>query len=112
MKSSSLFGLAISAGLLPNAVNAQASYKVGQQVQTTSGSIVGRASDWKPEVSEYLGVPFAEPPVGPLRWLPPRALNSPAKVVNATAYVSALTPQLWCCSKGLPGIAITDMTFC
>jgi len=65
-------------------------FKVGQQVQTTSGVMVGHASAWKVDVSEYLGVPFAKPPVGPLRWMPPAELKAPTKVVNATTYVSLL----------------------
>lgn len=68
--------------------DAQSTWKVGQSVKTTSGVVTGQASSWKNEVSEYLGVPFAEPPVGPLRWQAPKAYNRPNDVVNATKYVS------------------------
>jgi cholinesterase len=50
----------------------QPAWKVGQSVKTSSGSVVGHASRWKPEVSEYLGIPFAQPPVGDLRWAAPK----------------------------------------
>jgi Carboxylesterase family len=50
----------------------QPGWKIGQSVKTSSGSVVGHASPWKPEVSEYLGIPFAKPPVGELRWAAPK----------------------------------------
>jgi len=48
-------------------------WKIGQQVKTTSGTVIGHAADWKPEVSEYLGIRFADPPVGKLRFAAPVA---------------------------------------
>jgi cholinesterase len=53
---------------------AQSAWTVGQTVQTTSGQIKGHASTWKPAVSEYLGVPYAQPPIGALRFAAPRPL--------------------------------------
>jgi cholinesterase len=69
------------------AVNAQSAWTIGQAVKTTSGSIVGQASSWKKDVSEYLGVPFAAPPVGPLRWAPPQKINGEGKTIQATKFV-------------------------
>ncbi len=37
-------------------------------VQTTSGAIAGSAADG---VRSFKGIPYAQPPVGPLRWKPP-----------------------------------------
>jgi cholinesterase len=63
-------------------------WQVGQSVQTNTGNIIGKASSWKSEVSEYLGVPFAKPPVGDLRWAAPQALEkNRSKVIQATKYV-------------------------
>jgi len=73
--------------LLASLVEAQQTWKVGQSVKTTSGNIVGQASAWKNEVSEYLGVPFAQPPVGDLRWAAPQAIKDASKTVNATKFV-------------------------
>jgi Carboxylesterase family len=69
-------------------VNGQSVWSIGQAVKTTSGSIVGQASSWKKEVSEYLGVPFAAPPVGPLRWAAPQPFKGDGKTIQATKYVS------------------------
>src|ERR1700744_537896 len=71
-----------------SAVYAQAPFAVGGLVKTTSGSIVGQASSWRPTVSEYLGVPFAAPPVGALRWAPPQPFKGADGTIRATKYVS------------------------
>jgi hypothetical protein len=62
-------------------------WKVGQEVKTTSGVVVGHASKNRTEVSEYLGIPFAKPPVGPLRWAAPQKYNGTG-VINASSFVS------------------------
>jgi cholinesterase len=64
---------------LASTAAAQTAWTVGQTVQTTSGQIKGHASAWKPAVSEYLGVPYAQPPVGALRFAAPQPLVSKTK---------------------------------
>jgi hypothetical protein len=76
--------------------NAQASWKVGQEVKTTSGTVIGQASKWQPEVSEYLGIPFAKAPEGELRWAAPQAITDASKVINATKYVKSSTIRQHC----------------
>jgi Carboxylesterase family len=63
-------------------------FTVGQTVKTTAGDLTGQASSWKPDVSEYLGIRYAEPPVGNLRFASPVAIKAAGKAVNATKYVS------------------------
>jgi cholinesterase len=75
----SIFSLA-----LVGAAAAQ-SWSTGQVVKTSSGSAKGHASSWKPAVSEYLGIPFAQPPVGKLRFLAPKAYKSD-KMFNAAEF--------------------------
>jgi cholinesterase len=50
-------------------------WKVGEQVKTTSGVARGRPAQLADEVSEYLGIPYAAPPIGNLRWRPPQKFN-------------------------------------
>jgi cholinesterase len=66
---------------------ANAEWKVGQAVKTTSGEVTGRASNLfgNSEVSEYLGIPYAAPPVGPLRWESPQPFKG-NKSIAATKW--------------------------
>ncbi|KAF4627233.1 hypothetical protein G7Y89_g10927 [Cudoniella acicularis] len=40
-------------------------------VDTTVGTVYGLINSTTPNVAQFLGIPFAEPPIGSLRWLPP-----------------------------------------
>lgn len=62
------FFTAVAALSLPLA---WATKDVGQVVETSSGPVNGHAAIKHPEVSEYLGIPYAQPPVGDLRFAPP-----------------------------------------
>lgn len=66
---------------------ARAEWKVGQAVKTTSGEITGRASALfgNSEVSEYLAIPYAAPPVGSLRWEAPQPFKG-NKSIAATSW--------------------------
>ncbi|KAF2875900.1 para-nitrobenzyl esterase [Massariosphaeria phaeospora] len=57
----------------------------GLTIKTSSGVVTGFVNNTTPNVSQYLGIPFAEPPTGPLRWLPavPKSGNAP---IDATAF--------------------------
>ena len=60
-------------------------FKVGQEVSTTSGIIQGHAASNRTEVSEYLGIPFAQPPLGGLRFAAPKPYRSSAHL-NASSF--------------------------
>jgi len=83
---SNFVSLALSAAA---AVTAQSdgNWTVGQIVDTSSGSVTGHAASVNTEVSEYLGIPFAIPPVGDLRWTAPQAYNG-TSAINGTDFVS------------------------
>lgn len=54
---------------------------------TTSGLIVGHAAPNRSEVSEFLGIRYAEPPVGDLRFAPPQRYRAPpGTVYNASSW--------------------------
>ncbi|KAI0012259.1 carboxylesterase [Xylariaceae sp. FL0662B] len=58
--------------LLALAGSTQGTWTIGQTVRTSSGNVEGHPAEWASEVSEYLGIPFAKPPVGELRWQAPQ----------------------------------------
>ena len=84
--------LALAAFLPGVAWGAPQSWQIGQPVQTTSGILHGQASEGAPQVSEYLGIPYAKPPVGCRRFQPPQKLLKRKSNVNATSFVSTLLP--------------------
>jgi cholinesterase len=65
------------------------SWMPGQEVETQSGRVKGHVAQWPPgrDVSEYLGIPYAKPPVGSLRFAPP-VLNKSNATFVADKYVS------------------------
>ncbi|KAF2674497.1 alpha/beta-hydrolase [Microthyrium microscopicum] len=86
-------------------VAAQPTFKVGDGVKTTSGTVIGQASKWQPQVSEYLGIPFAKAPEGELRWAAPQAITDSSKTINATKYGFACPESASRLSQGVPGAA-------
>ena len=67
--------------------NAKRPFTVGQGVHTSSGLVLGQPASSRTLVSEYLGIPFAQPPLGNLRFAAPQAFSGTG-TINATAYVS------------------------
>ncbi|KAH8588440.1 Alpha/Beta hydrolase protein [Bisporella sp. PMI_857] len=55
----------------PQICDKQVNFSVGQIVKTSSGAVAGHAATKYPEVSEYLGIPYAQAPVGNLRFAAP-----------------------------------------
>ena len=59
---------------------------VGATVQTQSGLVTGHAARNRTAVSEYLGIPYAQPPLGNLRFAAPQSFHS-SNPFSASAYV-------------------------
>lgn len=59
----------------------------GTIVNTTSGPVKGHPSTLQPEVSEYLGIRFAQPPVGDLRFAPPQPVEASSSIINVNSWV-------------------------
>jgi hypothetical protein len=72
-----------------SASSAQQSWTVGQGVKTTSGHVVGMASAKNAGVSQYMGIPFAQPPQGANRWVKPLDFNTTDEIraVKQAMYV-------------------------
>ena len=64
---------------------AVASKNTSQIVQTKSGAVRGLCLDEK-NVELFAGIPYAQPPLGPLRWKEPQALAPWTGVYDAFAF--------------------------
>jgi len=82
-------------------------------VHSTFGSINGFINKDYPNVAQFLGIPFAEPPTGPRRWLPP-VPKSPARSFDATRFGPSCpqwtgsTPSIY--NSDVPELRIADET--
>jgi para-nitrobenzyl esterase len=70
----SIGSLLLLAGLLSAPLAAQTHSSMPVQVKTTAGTIEGYF-DVRTGLAYYLGVPFAKPPVGELRWKAPQPMD-------------------------------------
>jgi cholinesterase len=59
-----------------------------ETVKTANGPIIGHRETKAADVWEYLGIPYAQPPLGDLRFASPQAYT-PQGPYNATNFVSA-----------------------
>jgi acetylcholinesterase len=73
-------------------------------VDTSSGSVQGFTDDITPNVAQYLGIPFAEQPVGSRRWLPPAPKSRENETIKATDLGPAC-PQF---EGDAPNVWLTD----
>src|SRR5882724_3769608 len=62
---------------------ANAAAPAGPLVQTTEGPVQGFAGNG---MRQFLGIPYATPPVGALRWQPPKPHAAWTQTLNATAF--------------------------
>lgn len=56
---------------------AKCSEPAGLTVETSSGAFTGMIEPEFPNTRQWRSIPFAEPPVGPRRWLPPQKISTP-----------------------------------
>ena len=85
----------LSFSVAHSAVPAQAETKL--TVKTHSGSVEGKVQDTKAGPTRaFLGIPYAAPPVGPLRWQPPQPAASWKGVRESTSFGSrCMQPSLY-----------------
>jgi para-nitrobenzyl esterase len=77
---------ATAAGAGADAVTAPAAQqgaRTGLVAMTAGGAVRGKAAQM---MDEFLGIPYAAPPVGPLRWRPPQPAAPWAGIREATAF--------------------------
>ncbi|HZD01949.1 MAG TPA: carboxylesterase family protein, partial [Actinomycetes bacterium] len=77
-----LTGLGMLAGTAVSvSANSAIACTAGTTVQTTNGPVCGIVDNG---VSQWLGIPFAAPPVGDLRWAPPQPPQPWTSTLQAT----------------------------
>lgn len=62
------------------------------RVNTTVGEVYGMVNGSTPGVAQFMGIPFAEPPLGSLRFLAPRPKTRENETIDAT-YTRPNCPQ-------------------
>ncbi|KAH8668035.1 Alpha/Beta hydrolase protein [Tricladium varicosporioides] len=60
-------------------------WTIGQVVQTSSGPVTGHPATNQSQVSAYLGIPYAQPPIGNLRFAAPVRYNG-TTAINGTSF--------------------------
>lgn len=75
--------LSLGAALVPIAIGSSMAVSAAPLVETSSGKVQGLTTEG---VDEFLGIPYAAPPVGNLRWRPPRAAAPWKGVFKATSF--------------------------
>jgi para-nitrobenzyl esterase len=83
-------GAAVRASTSAGAQPAATACASGTNVQTADGPVCGTVVNG---VSEWLGIPYAAPPVGNLRWQPPQPPAPWSSTRQATAYGSECAQQ-------------------
>lgn len=79
-----LLALAASSAAHPPSYGHGSSNDDGLTVKTSSGCVHGKIDPAQPNVRQFLGIPFAQPPLGDLRWVAPQPLSQPDAQVDAT----------------------------
>ncbi|KAK7420440.1 hypothetical protein QQZ08_010427 [Neonectria magnoliae] len=69
------------------------SYGASLKVKTTSGQLTGFINSTAPAVRQFLGVPYALPPVDALRFQPPKRKHA-SKPIQATTYAPSCMQRL------------------
>jgi len=92
MRTSSLIiGLA---ALLPlSQSTATPANKNGLVIKTTSGELHGFINSTTPSVRQFLGIRYAEPPVGALRFAPPKTKTKATGAIDATKFGASCMQQ-------------------
>ena len=83
-----LFGLLCAAAGIPRAVTAAETS--GPVVHTKEGPVQGSVRNG---ISSFLGIPYAAPPAGDLRWRPPQPHGAWTKTLDATRFANTC-PQI------------------
>ncbi|KAI5194626.1 chlorogenic acid esterase precursor [Aureobasidium subglaciale] len=88
-----LFQTIVIFGILSLARPSSALVNNGLTVNTTSGQLKGFVNETAPDVRQFLGIPYARPPIGALRFAPPVDFVSGQDTINATTLPNSCMQQ-------------------
>src|SRR5688572_25038973 len=91
MKFSTLSFLALASDAV-QAKGQKSTASDGLTVDTSSGSFIGLIDPEFPHTRQFRSIPFAEPPVGSYRWLPPQQLSE-SKIPSRPRYSTKFPPS-------------------
>ncbi len=69
-------------------------------ITTEAGIVQGAWSPIQPSVRAFLGIPYGKPPIGALRWAPPRPAASWAPAVRNATSLGFACPQQYLTALG------------
>jgi para-nitrobenzyl esterase len=85
-RTATLLGLACAIGLMPCSSIAAQKIQKGTLIRLADGDVQGAINE---QTRQFLGIPFAAPPVGPLRWRPPEPPAPRQTVLQANAFAGS-----------------------
>ena len=88
-----LFNALYLSATLGLAYAASASSQGSLTVNTTSGQLQGFVNQTAPDVRQFLGIPYAKPPIGQLRFAPPEDAVRSNTTINATSLPNSCMQQ-------------------
>ena len=86
MKLVALFELALINSSIRASAYSHPTTATTKRVSTTSGPVDGQIATNAEQVSEYLGIPYAQPPIGELRFAAPQPYGGNSSL-NGTSFV-------------------------
>jgi cholinesterase len=80
----------LSAAIPQGNVLTRRQWTIGKPVDTTSGIVTGHHAPWPANsgVSEYLGIPYGQNPVGNLRFAAPKRFEGKGDQISGAQWVS------------------------
>lgn len=89
-----LYALLGASSAWPHAPKGQGNdVEQGLVIKTSSGTIQGFVNKTAPDVRQFLGIPYARPPIGDLRFAPPEPATTSSKVLHATSLPNSCMQQ-------------------
>jgi len=113
MKSSILLTLTAAASVYASSIQIaerqSTNWTVGQVVQTSSGPVHGHAATNDSQVSEYLGIPYAQAPIGDLRFAAPVKFTGNSSL-NGSSFGFSCPVRQSSSNYTLQGLAAANVT--